>query len=254
MAKPKDGTHRNADFVAAATDLPTRPTPLPECWRIFHQVLEHAGRILLYGPPGTGKTRQALSAGVRPGERASHLIMTQDTPAAELRGMWVPVPGGFDWLDGPAIAAWRSGSRLVLDEIDHASGDVMNLLMSIVDAPGSAYLTLPTRETVEPAPGFSVIATMNGDPDQLPPALRDRFPVAIEIDAVHPAAFAGLPEDILRAASATALLPAERRLSVRAWIQFAHLRERVGASNAAKAVFGPQRAKDVEAAVLLAQN
>ena len=214
--------------------------------------MSHSDRILLHGPPGTGKTLAALTAGLPDGEAAIYLMLTEETPAAEIRGMWVPDRGGFVWQDGPAMVAWRRPTRLVLDEIDHASGDLMSMLMSVTDGKATSRLSLPTCELVRPAPGFSVIATMNGNPDHLPPALRDRFPVAIEIDAVHPGALAALPADIRGAASATALLPPERRLSMRGWSAFANLRERVGDQTAAEAVFGRARAGDVLDALRLA--
>jgi len=229
-----------------------QPTETPECWSLFDAVIEHCDRLLLHGPSGTGKTRQALSTGLRQGQQAAHVILTEETPAAELRGTWVPTGDRFEWRDGAVVATWRVGDRLVLDEIDHASGDVMSLLMAITDAQETARMILPTLETVRPTHGFSVIATMNGDPDQLPPGLRDRFTVAIEIDAVHPAALAALPDRVRRAAMATALLPAERRLSVRAWNQFALLASKVGDAIAAAAVFGRPRAKDVLDALQLA--
>jgi MoxR-like ATPase len=228
------------------------PNEFAECWKLYEDVVWFADRILLHGPCGTGKSRQALTCGLRDGQRAYHLTLTEETPAAEIRGMWVPGPYGFQWQDGPAISAWRTGGRLVLDEIDHASGDIMSLLMAIIDGQDTACITLPNNETVEPAPGFSIVATMNGDPDQLPPALRDRFTVTIEIDAVHPDALAALPSNIRNAANATALLPPERRLSIRAWAQFAHLRQYVSEGTAAAAVFGRARANDVLDALRLA--
>jgi MoxR-like ATPase len=251
MAKP-------SDRARASTRMPAPPPPhdgthlLPECWALFHEVVAFSDRVLLYGPPGTGKTRRALEIAVGGTQAVYSVILTEETPAAELRGHWIPDPSGFVWLDGAAVRAWKAGARLVLDEIDHASGDVMNLLMAIVDAQETACLTLPNGEVLRPARGFSVIATMNGDPDQLPPALRDRFTVAIEIDAVHPAALAALPPHIRQAAEATALLPKERRLSVRSWVQFAHLREHVDELTAAKVTFGRALAKDILDAVRLA--
>jgi MoxR-like ATPase len=228
------------------SDAPPRPpSELPHCWRVFKDVVPHADRVLLHGVSGTGKTLQALTAGLRDDQLPFYLVLTEDTPAAEIRGMYVPHDGGFAWQDGPAVAAWRRGGRLVLDELDHASGDILSLLMAITDSRDTARLSLPTCETVRPAAGFTVIATMNGDPDHLPPALRDRFAVCLEIDAVHPAAIAALPPEVGAAALATAFLPPERRLSVRAWQTFATLRPHCGEETAAEAVFGRARAGEV---------
>ena len=226
-------------------------TKATTCWDLAAAVIPHTPRVLLHGPPGTGKTTYALTAGLRPGQTAVAITLTEETPGAELRGMYVPEGRSFVWHDGPVMGAWRSAARLVINELDHGSGDVLSLLMALVDDPTTACLTLPTRETVRPAKGFTVIATMNGDPEGLPPALRDRFPVAIEIDTVHPDAVALLPADVRQAARATAVLPAERRVSVRSWTMFAELRAVIGSDGAARAVFG-RRATDVLSALRLA--
>lgn len=230
----------------------TPPNELPRCWQLFHEAVPHMDRLLLHGVSGTGKTLQALTASLAEGQTAVYLVLTEETPAAEIRGMFVPRDAGFAWQDGPAVVAWRTAGRLVLDEIDHASGDVLSLLMAITDGAATARLSLPTCEMVRPAPGFSVVATMNGDPDHLPAALRDRFPVCLEIDAVHPDALAALPPDLRAAAAATAVLPPARRLSVRAWLAFAELRPQVDERTAAEAVFGRARAGDVLDALRLA--
>ena len=85
---------------------------------------------------------------------------------------------------------------------------------------------------------------MNGDPEELPSALRDRFPVCIEVDKVHPSALETLPQDLRNAALGAALADDDRRISIRAWQCFADLRSKIGSGSAAAAVFG-RRAQDV---------
>jgi midasin (ATPase involved in ribosome maturation) len=218
----------------------------PSCWAVLEAVAPHCSRVLLAGPPGTGKTVAAGRAGLRRSQRVYSITLTEDTPMAELRGHYIPTGRRFEWQDGPALAAWRDSARLVLNEIDRASGDVHTFCMALLDDPETAALTLPTGETVRPAPGFSVVATMNGEPGaDLRPALRDRFPVVIAVDSIHPDALAALPEDLRNAAVGTTFVDeADRRVSVRVWVEFGRLRALVGEPVAARACFG-RRAEEL---------
>lgn len=231
----------------------TTMTQGPGCWEVAETIMRHAHRVLLYGPPGTGKSYFALHRGLAPGQTVFSVTFTDESPAAEVRGHFVPKGDRFDWMDGPGMAAWRAGGRLVLNELDHAGPDMLSFLHLLLDDPESARITLPSGEVVAPLGDFSVVATMNGDPDALPAPLRDRFPVAIEIDGVHPDALARLPEDVRGAAQATVALPGERRISVRVWLEFARLRPFVGEPMAATATFG-KRAGDVLDALTLARS
>jgi MoxR-like ATPase len=221
-------------------------------WNLVSNVIQHARTTLLYGPPGTGKSFAAHSSDL--GNRTLYTVtLTPDTPAAELRGHYVPVGNEFRWQDGPAIRAWREGARLVINEIDHAGGDALSFLLNCLDTPETACLTLPTGELVRPSAGFQCIATMNGNPDSdLPPALRDRFPVCIEITEAHPNGIASLPQD-LQAAAKGSVVAADpsRRVTLRAWLAFASLRSQIGSEAAAQAVFSA-RANDVLDALRIA--
>lgn len=230
-----------------------RKTTLP-VWDLVASVIQHSRSTLLFGPPGTGKSHAAHTADLD-GRPLFTVTMTPDTPSAELRGHYVPVGNEFRWQDGPAIRAWREGGRLVINEIDHAGGDSLSFLLACLDSPETACLTLPTGELVRPVPGFQAVATMNGNPDdELPPALRDRFPVAIEVTEAHPAGIGQLPQDLQAAAmgSVVASDPA-RRLTLRAWLAFASLRAQIGAEAAAQAVFR-SRAGDVLDALRIAMG
>lgn len=219
-----------------------------DCWEVADAVMGVSPRILLRGKPGTGKTYHAVHSALRPDQDVYTITMTEETPAAELRGHYVPKGSDFVWQDGPAITAWREGARLVINEIDRSSEDVLSLMYALLDDPDFAELTLPTGEKVRPAEGFQVIATMNGLPEDLPDALQDRLPVDLEITDVNPAAIERLPEDLREPAKNTALAKtSERGVSIRMWLEFASLREKLpaklddnelGIEIAAKAIFG----------------
>jgi MoxR-like ATPase len=225
---------------------------LGPCWRDFDDVVR-AGirRVLLYGPPGTGKTFAALHHGVSdaPAER---LICTEDLTSGEITGTWMPTgEQRFQWREGPAIRAWRGtngrGTRLVLDEVDRASGDALATLLAITDSPESAHWRNPdTLESVRPGREFSVVMTSNvDDVEEIPVALRDRFPVSIRVDRPHPNAVAQLSRDLRAPALAGSLGPRDRRVSIRSFYAFDALRTHHGPERAAALVFGGDTAQSV---------
>jgi len=155
-------------------------------WAEVALALQKGIRTLLWGPPGTGKSY----AGINSALSISRCYLTLDTPAAEVRGHYVPSDsGGFRWHDGPATVAWRRGGRLQVEEIDQASGDTLTLLLGYLDDPESAQLTLPNNELIKPAAGFSCVATTNQLPSVLSDALLDRFDAVINVTLPNPKAF-----------------------------------------------------------------
>ena len=214
------------------------------CWRDVADVLTAGlSRVLLYGPPGTGKTFAALHHGVQ--ENAERLICTEDLTTGEITGTWMPTgESRFEWREGPAIRAWRGvdgrGGRLVLDEVDRASGDALSTLLAITDSPDSARWRNPeTLEWVRPGDEFSVVMTSNiEDLEDIPRALRDRFPVSIRVDRPHPSAVARLSVDLQAPALSGSLGPEHRRVSLRSFYAFDELRRHHGPARAARLVFG----------------
>lgn len=217
-------------------------------WDLIETVLPASRLTLLWGPPGTGKTTIANSFGSP--NYVSNITLTEETPAAELRGHFVPKGGEFVWMHGPALTEFKRGGRLVLNEIDKASGDALTFCHALLDDPGIARITLPFTDesgdpvTLKPHEDFHVVATMNGEPEDLPEALRDRFAVRIHVDQVHPNAIKRLPEDLHKIARKGISKDGDRSVSIRGWNAFVQLREMIGEENAARAVFG-SRAKTI---------
>lgn len=209
-------------------------------WEIAGAVMGHVQNVLLFGPSGTGKSFFAKRNGIN----SFYSIHCHDemSEADILGGPALYADNGgtrSDWCDGSGIRAWREGKRLVIDEIDKSSGPALTALLCLLDDMGVASYTIPTTgEHVLPAKGFHVVATMNGEPDDLPDALKDRFTVRIEIDRPHPDAIKSLPKDLQRAAHESARLDGHRRVSIRGWKAFASLRDSMSWELAAAAVFG----------------
>lgn len=222
------------------------PSVLPGCWQDVSDALE-AGvdRLILFGPPGTGKTYAGLTLGDVSGG-AFRLICTEDMTAADVTGHFMPTANGtWTWLEGSVVKAWngdgRRGGRVVADEIDRAGGDVLSLLLNMFDSEPSASWQHPQTGTVHrPLLGFSVVMTTNiEDLEDLPRALRDRFPIAIRIDCPHPGALATLPCTLRIPASVSADAEAPRRFSIRSFRAFDYLqRNGFAIDRAARLVFG----------------
>ena len=221
-------------------------------WDAIQAVLSKGMHVLLYGVPGVGKTHVASKTA--DGRPVYKVTLTEETAAAEMRGHYIPRGSEFVWHDGPGLMAWRNGGRLVADEIDRASGDLLTFMYGLLDDPSVAMLTLPSGESIKPMAGFQCIATTNCMEleSALPPALLDRFSVRINIDELHPDALARLSPDLRLAAPATLKHEGVRRISYRQWSAFDGLRSATGdADMAARAVFG-DRATDVLNSIALA--
>jgi hypothetical protein len=205
-----------------------------DCWELIEAVIPNEKRTLLYGPPGTGKTTAGNFAGTP--SMVYNVTLTEETPAAEIRGHYVPRGGEFHWQDGPAMRAYRDGARLILNEIDKASVDCLTFCYALLDDPSISMITLPTGETVKPHENFSCVATTNGVPEDLPDALKDRLAVRIYVPTPHPEAIKSLPEDLQKPATKGFGKPESP--SFREWKAYASLREKIGNEFAAKAVWG----------------
>ena len=234
-----------------------------DCWQLINEVLGKSRRVLLYGPPGTGKTYSAVKKNT-PVDlngflNVFQITMTEDTASANLEGFYKPSKdGGFEWHDGIAIQAWRNGGRLVINEIDHASPDAMTFLHAILDDQDIAMLTLnnDTKETVRPAEGFQVVATTNSPPESLPLALKDRFPVKIHVDKIHPKALGQFPDEWHDVINDTTLNDdPEERVSVRAWKEFFELQEKgFTVETAGRLIFGDNAEELIDAIELSQVN
>lgn len=139
-------------------------------------------RILLFGPPGTGKTTYALSLS----EQSERITLTQGQFPDALMGKFLLKDGSTYWSSAAATRAAVKGCPLVLDEIHEAGAELDSTLQAILDDETVCRLNLDNGETVTPAEGFRVIATMNGSPDQLKEAVRDRFDIVLKCKTPHP--------------------------------------------------------------------
>lgn len=226
------------------------------CWQYASLVFTHRDLFpvsYLYGGAGIGKTFTAMREGV--GDSGAYSVtLTPETPAAEVRGHYIPKGGEFVWQDGPVLKAVRAGARLVINEVSHASSDVLAFFYPLLESRATSAIPLPTGEQVTPAPGFQVVMTDNFPPDQLPPALRDRMDCVVHIDSFHPDALAMLkPEyrDVAIQLGGENVDP-ERRVSLRGWLRVQAAEQRLGQEVAFGLVFGRERGAMLRDAIAIA--
>lgn len=213
-------------------------------------------RVLLYGIPGTGKTYFGLNYGLKPNQKSYRLICTEEMSDADLIGRYLPQSDGtLKFHEGMAIRAWREGARLVVDEINRVNGDVESRLMSLIDTvASSSWENEETGEIVTPQEGFSVVATMNGEPEDLAPAVLDRLVVRAEITEAHPDAISLLPEYLQSIAQKVCNKDAEHRYSLRSFFAFHTMYEKSGNMTLSAQIALPEIAEQLVDTALLTKT
>jgi len=199
----------------------------PTDWELAEIGLAHSRVVFLSGRPGVGKSYAAIHYATN-GREVVSTTMTPETPSAESRGMYMPKGGEFIWSDGLMVRAMLEGARLIINEISHASEDVLAFLYPVLESPETARVTLPNGATIAPAEGFQCVVTDNHDIRTLLPALQSRLITRVHIERPHPDAIALLPERYRRAAEKSFDIDEHdpRATTLRAWQNVGDLTEK----------------------------
>ena len=151
------------EIVAAPTNLvpPKDETFVP--FGNFTDLKKILGSEMFYpmfitGMSGIGKTFSVEQACAALNRELIRVNITIETDEDDLIGGFRLVDGNTVWHNGPVIEALERGAVLLLDEVDLASNKIL-CLQSILE--GKGVFLKKTGRYVNPAPGFTVVATAN---------------------------------------------------------------------------------------------
>lgn len=114
--------------------------------------------VYIYGLSGCGKTFAVEQACAQLGRGLIRVNVTAETDEDSLLGGFRLEKGETKWFDGPVVRAMKTGSVLLLDEVDLNSVRIM-CLQPVLE--GSGIFLKRINTFVEPKPGFNIIATAN---------------------------------------------------------------------------------------------
>ncbi|KAJ8602422.1 hypothetical protein CTAYLR_001228 [Chrysophaeum taylorii] len=136
--------------------------------------------VLLEGPPGVGKSALVAQLAARSGRVLSRVNLSEHADISDLVGADLPdSSGGFEWRDGPLLAAVKAGDWILLDELNLAPQPVLEGLNACLDHRAELFVPELGR-AFACEPGFRLFATQNSVADgagrrALPRSFLDRF-------------------------------------------------------------------------------
>lgn len=114
--------------------------------------------IFITGLSGNGKTFSVEQACAKNNRELYRVNITIETDEDDLLGGFRLVNDCTKWFDGPVVRAMKTGSVLLLDEVDLGSNKLL-CLQPILE--GKGIFLKKINQFVEPKAGFTVIATAN---------------------------------------------------------------------------------------------
>ena len=110
------------------------------------------------GLSGNGKTFSVEQACADLNRELIRVNITIETDEDDLIGGFRLVDGNTVWHNGPVVEALERGAVLLLDEVDLASNKIL-CLQSVLE--GKGLFLKKTGRYVQPAKGFTIVATAN---------------------------------------------------------------------------------------------
>jgi midasin len=156
---------------------------------IVRAAAPHRYPILLQGPTSAGKTSMIEYLAASTGHGWVRINNHAHTDVQEYLGAYASDRfGKLVFCEGPLVKALRSGHWLVLDELNLAPSEVLEMLNRLLD--DNRELLIPeTQEIVKPHPHFMLFATQNpaggayGGRKVMSRAFRNRF-LEVHVDDI----------------------------------------------------------------------
>jgi len=111
------------------------------------------------GPTGNGKSTMVEQICAKQSKNLIRVNLNMMSDEDQLIGSKTLNNGNVEIVEGPVLIAMRTGSTLLLDEIDAGSANTLLCLQPILE--GKPYYFKLSNETIVPAPGFNIFATAN---------------------------------------------------------------------------------------------
>lgn len=144
---------------------------------IIRAAVESNYPLLLQGDTSTGKTSTVFFLAGESGSNVVRINNHEHTEASDYIGNFCSTENGIEFREGTLITAMRRGDWVILDELNLAPSDVLEVLNRLLDDNRQIYVP-ELDEVVEPHPRFRIFATQNmayGGRKGLSRAFRNRF-------------------------------------------------------------------------------
>lgn len=133
--------------------------------------------VLLQGDTSTGKTSLILALATKYQRKVIRINNHNQTESSDYMGNYLSTKDGIKFSPGPLITAMKKGYWVILDELNLAPSDVLEVLNRLLDDNRELYVP-EMDETIRPHPDFRIFATQNlnyGGRHGLAKSFRNRF-------------------------------------------------------------------------------